>query len=319
MTALTSRSRAAAADRRAPRDRPRRAGYVLAPLGIALLAAAGVAATYAAFVLTSTGQHADTTAMLGGDVDHPRVAEVLNRALNGTTAASLIVVCLAAAAVGMLRRRVDLAIAAGILVLGANASCQLLKTRLDRPDLSDYPGPNSFPSGHTAAATSVAFALILVLPAAVRGIVALAGAAYVTVIAVATVWAAWHRPSDTVAAVLLVLAWAAFASFVTRLFRRPTGPPGRAGRIITLPLLAVLVVAGAAGVFGLVSVVMSVRVAPALVSSKFAFLTGSAGMAAAVAGGFLIWVWLTARDRAAVETAPAKAGRPARRPKGGNK
>jgi membrane-associated phospholipid phosphatase len=287
---------------------------VLAPLAVAILAAGGVAAMYAAFVRTATGQYADTTAMRGGDVHHQRVVEVLSRTLNGTTLVTLVLVCLVAAAVGVLRRRVDLAIGAGILVLGANASCQLLKVRLPRPDLSDFPGPNSFPSGHAAAAASVAFALILVLPAAVRGIVALAGAAYVTVIGVATVWAEWHRPSDVVAAVLLVLAWASFALFVIRLFRRGTGPHDRPSRHTTVLLLAVGMITGAAGVFGLISVAMNVQMSAALVSSRFAFLTGSAGIAAAVAGGFLIWVWLAARG-----TAPAKAGRPARRSKGGKK
>lgn len=295
------------------------AGHVLAPLAVAILAAGGVAAMYAAFVRTATGQYADTTAMLGGDVHHPRLVEVLNRTLNGTTLVTLVLVCLVAVAVGVLRHRVDLAIGAGVLVLGSNASCQLLKTHLARPDLSDYPGPNSFPSGHTAAAAAVAFALILVLPAAVRGIVALAGAAYVTVIGVATVWAAWHRPSDVVAAVLLVLAWSAFAAFLIRLFRHAVGPAGRPSRLSTLLLLAVAVITGAAGVFGLVSVAMNVRLSAGLVSSRFAFLTGSAGLTAAVAAGFLIWVWLASRDRAAAGPAPTKASRPARRTKGGKK
>ncbi|MFF5288253.1 phosphatase PAP2 family protein [Paractinoplanes globisporus] len=299
--------------------RPPGAGHVLAPLGVAILAAAGVAASYVVFVRTATGQYADTTAMLGGDVHHQRVVEVLSRTLNGTTLVSLVLVCLAAATIGVLRGRIDLAIGATVLVLGANASCQLLKTHLTRPNLDDFPAPNSFPSGHTAAAASVAFALIMVLPAAVRGIVALAGAAYVLVIAVATVWAEWHRPSDTVAAVLLVLAWAAFAAFGIRLFRRHGGPPARPSRLTTLLLLAAAVVAGVAAVLGLISVVMSVRVTPGLVSSRFAFLTGSAGVAAAVAGGFLIWVWLAAGDRAPAAARPAKAGRVARRPKGGKK
>src|SRR6185312_1984645 len=105
----------------------------------------------------------------GGDVHHPRVVEVLSRTLNGTTLASLVLVCLAAAAVGVLRKRVDLAVGAALLVLGANGTAQLLKMRLDRPNLDDFPAPNSFPSGHTVAAASVAFALILALPHAVRG------------------------------------------------------------------------------------------------------------------------------------------------------
>ncbi|HEX5199999.1 phosphatase PAP2 family protein [Paractinoplanes rhizophilus] len=312
MTAVAPRSTTSAA-RTSATSAPG-AGFVLAPLAVAVVAAAGVAAMDAVFVRTATGQYADTTAMRGGDVHHARVVEVLSRTLNGTTLVTLVLVCLVAAGVGVLRRRVDLAIGAGLLVLGANASCRLLKTRLPRPDLSDFPGPNSFPSGHTAAAASVAFALILVLPAAVRGIVALAGAGYVTVIGVATVWAEWHRPSDVAAAVLLVLAWAAFALFVTRLFRRVAVPGDRPSRLVTVPLLAVFLVTGAAGVLGLISVAMNVRMSAALVSSRFAFLAGSAGIAAAVAGGFLIWVWLAARG-----SAPTSAGRPARRAKGGEK
>jgi len=314
MTALASRP-----SRRASPARPAGAGHVLAPLAIALLAGAGVAAAYLAFVRTATGQYADTTGMRGGDVHHPRVVEVLSRTLDGTTLVTLVLVCLAAVVVGVLRHRLDLAIGATVLVLGANVSCQLLKTRLPRPDLDRFPAPNSFPSGHTAAAASVAFALILVLPAAVRGIVALAGAAYVTVIAIATVWAEWHRPSDTVAAVLLVLAWAALAAAGIRLFRRrATGPAAGPGKLTTVPLAAVAVVAGAAGLLGLISEVMSVRVTPELVSSRFVFLTASAGIAAAVAAAFLIWTWLAAGDRAVV-TAPARTGRPARRPQGGKK
>jgi len=314
MTALASRP-----SRPGSPSRPAGAGHVLAPFAIALLAAAGVAGAYLAFVRTATGQYADTTGMRGGDVHHPRVVEVLSRTLNGTTLVTLVLVCLAAVVVGMLRHRLDLAIGATVLVLGANVSCQLLKTRLPRPDLDHFPAPNSFPSGHTAAAASVAFALILVLPAAVRGIVALAGAAYVTVIAIATVWAEWHRPSDTVAAVLLVLAWAALAATGVRLFRRrATGSAARPGKLTTMPLAAVAVVAGAAGLLGLISEVMSVRVTPELVSSRFVFLTASAGIAAAVAAAFLIWTWLAAGDRAVV-TAPARTGRPARRPQGGKK
>jgi hypothetical protein len=185
--------------------------------------------------------------------------------------------------------------------------------------------------------------------------VALIGAGYVTVIAVATVWAEWHRPSDTVAAMLLVLAWSAFAVLGTRLLGGAGGQAGRHHRATALLLLAVTVVAGAAGTLGLVAVAMSERVTPDLVSGRFAFLAGSAGIAAVVAGVFLVWLRVVAGGRAvglpagarktvpaparktvpaaprktppaaARKTAtrptkaPAKAGRPARRPKGGSK
>jgi membrane-associated phospholipid phosphatase len=290
--------------------------YVVSPLAVAILAAAGVAALYRVFIRTTLGQQIDTSALQGGDVHHERVVEVLSRTLNGTTLVSLVAACLAAATIGVLRKRVDLAVGAAFMVLGANGSCQLLKTHLPRPDLDGTAMPNSFPSGHTAAAASVVAALILVLPQAVRGMVAMIGAGYVTVIAVATVWAEWHRPSDTVAAALLVLAWSAFVAFVVRLFRSAhPGEPERHSRVGFVVLAIVAVVAGAAGVLGLITVAMSQRVTPDLVSGKFAFLTGSAGMAAVVAGVFLIWVRLASGDRPG--TAPTKAA--PRRRKGGKK
>ncbi|GAA0559670.1 hypothetical protein GCM10010172_48460 [Paractinoplanes ferrugineus] len=305
MTALASRSEMAptlAADHKRGG-----AGYVLAPLAVAILAAAGVAALYRVFIRTTLGQQVDTSALNGGDVHHERIVEVLSRTLDGTTLVSLVAVCLAAATIGLLRKRVDLAVGAAFMVLGANGSCQLLKTHLPRPDLDGTGMPNSFPSGHTTAAASVVAALILVLPVAVRGMVAMIGAGYVTVIAVATVWAEWHRPSDTVAATLLVLAWSAFVAFVVRLFRvRHLGDAERPSRVGFGVLAVVTVVAGAAGVLGLIVVAMSERVTPDLVSGKFAFVTGSAGMAAVVAGVFLIWVRLASGDRPG--TAPAKGG-----------
>src|SRR5690349_17815399 len=97
---------------------------------VALLAAAAVAGVYVACVRTPLGQTVDTMMMRGADVHHPRVVEVLNRALNGTTLASLVLVCVAAAAIGFIRRRVDLALAAGVLVIGATASTRTFKTRL---------------------------------------------------------------------------------------------------------------------------------------------------------------------------------------------
>jgi membrane-associated phospholipid phosphatase len=298
----------------------RGAGHALAPLGVAILAAAAALATYYVFIRTALGQTVDTAAMRGGDVSHPRVVEILSRTLNGTSLASLVLVCLAAAAVGMLRKRLDLAIGAGLLVLGANASVQFLKMQVVRPDLDDFPAPNSFPSGHTAAAASVAFALLLVLPHAVRGMVALIGAGYVTVIAIATVWAEWHRPSDTVAALLIVLAWSALSAFIVRLGRlRVPGPAERPSRSATLLLFVTGAVTGVVGALGLAAVVLSERVTPDLVSGRFAFLTGSAGIAAAVAGAFLIWARLATGDLPVPGSGPDQAAHTVRSPEGGTK
>ncbi|GGQ63900.1 phosphatase PAP2 family protein [Couchioplanes azureus] len=271
---------------------------VIARAGVAVLAAAAAAFVYYVCVRTAPGQSADTLVMRGAEVHHERIEQLLRRALDATTLVSLVAVCLAAAAIGMVRRRADLAVAAAVLVLGANVTTQLLKTRLDRPDLDGFPAPNSFPSGHTTAAAAVAFALVLVLPFAVRGTVALAGAGYVTTIAVATVWAEWHRPSDTVAALLIVLAWGALASALVR--ARRTGVAGattRPNRTATV-LFAVVGALGAAGaLLGLGAVLVARWAAPDLVPGSLAFAAGVAAITAAVAGVFAIWIRLAAGDR----------------------
>ena len=301
MTALASPEPATTA-------RPRGAGHLLAPIAIALLAAAGVAALHRLGVRTITGQVVDTAAMRGADVDHPRVVEVLDRTLDGTTLVSLVLVCLFAAAFGVLRKRADLALGAGLLVIGANVTTQLLKMTLERPDLDGSAMPNSFPSGHTAAAASVAFAVILVLPQALRGTVALVGFGYVTVIAIATVWAEWHRPSDTVAGVLVTLAWGAVAAFLIRLRRfRVPGVAGRPSRVATLPLVAVAAVTALTGGLGLIAVALAERGAgPELFTGRFAFLAGSAAITAVAAAAFRVWVGLAAGDRP-LPTAPDQA------------
>jgi membrane-associated phospholipid phosphatase len=303
MTALASREQTA--DLSAPRRGP---GHVLLPLAVAILAAAGAVATYRLFVRTSLGQAVDNAALRSG-VHHPRLDEVLGRALNGTTLASVVLVCVVAAAIGMLRKRIDLAVGAAFLVLGSNGSVELLKNHLTRPDLDHFPGPNSFPSGHTAAAASVVYALVLVLPHAVRGTVALVGFVYVTVIAIATVWAEWHRPSDTIAAMLVVLAWGAVAVLGIRIgrLRRPPSTE-RPTRLAMWPLLAAFAVTATAGVLGMLAVAFSERFHPGLVSGRIAFLAGAAVMAAAAAGSFVFWVRLTSGPRRrAVAPIPVEA------------
>lgn len=306
MTALASGPAAPAAP---TSGRGRGFWHVVAHASVALLSAAGVAAVYVVCVRTPLGQTVDTLMMHGADVHHPRLVRVLERALNGTSLASLVLVCVTATAIGFVRRRIDLALAAGLLVIGANASAQLFKSRLPRPNLDDFPAPNSFPSGHTAAAASVAFALVLVLPFAIRGTVALIGAGYVAVIAVATVWAEWHRPSDTVAALLVVLAWGAGASALVRARRAGiTGVTARPNRLAMLLFGGVGALAAVAGLLGIGAVILSERMLPDLVSGRFAFIAGAAAITAAVAGTFAIWVRLAAGDQPAPgEPGPAKA------------
>ncbi|MEV6493287.1 phosphatase PAP2 family protein [Actinoplanes sp. NPDC051633] len=292
MTALASRP--------ATPPQTRGVGHLITPVLTAVASTLAVVATYRLFVLSSLGQSIDTQALRNSEVGHERATDVMERTLNGTSLAGLVLVCLAVGLIGLIRRRLDLAVAAGVMVLGANLTTRLLKTALPRPELDGFPAPNSFPSGHMAAAASVAFALMLVLPGAIRGAVALIGAGYVSVIAVATVWAEWHRPSDTIAALLIVLAWGAAVAFLLRLwrFRRP-GALDRPSRLTTVLFVAGGAIAAAVAAVGLGAVALSERVTPDLVSGRFAFLTGAAAIVAVVAATFFIWMRLSAGEQPA--------------------
>ncbi|WP_231953931.1 phosphatase PAP2 family protein [Actinoplanes derwentensis] len=294
---------------KAPRKTPVSTWHTISPLVVAAFAAGAAYAVHRLFIGTSLGQIIDTEALRGGDFQHPQVSEVLTRTLDNTRFIILAGVCLLAAVFGALRRRMDLALAAGFLVVTANVVTQQLKAGLSRPLLDDFPMPNSWPSGHATAAASAAFVLVLVFPRAMRGMVGLAGAGYVAIVSVATVWAEWHRPSDAIAALFIVLACGSLALFGVRLLRR--GP----SRALQLPNRLVMMVLGGAAVlsiatatFGMASVALSEGALPDLVSGRFAFLTGTAGIVAATAVAFIVWIRLTAAEPA---PAPASSSAPA--------
>lgn len=174
--------------------------------------------------------------MRGATQTRSRVTSSLERLLDVVSVSSLVLAIAVAATIALLRLRRDLALAAVVVVLGSNATSQVLKHYvLSRPDLGileTTPATlNSLPSGHSTAAFSVAVALVLVLPAPVRPVAAATGVAYASLAAVATLSAGWHRPSDSLAAFLIVGAWAAAAeAVVTSRSEHPANrshfPPG---------------------------------------------------------------------------------------------
>jgi membrane-associated phospholipid phosphatase len=104
-------------------------------------------------------------------------------------------------------------LAALIVVAGANLTTQLLKTTLEHARHRAFehgielPWPNSFPSGHTTAAASIAVALLLVVPAAHRLTAALLGVGLIAAVGLSVVILGWHYPSDVLGGLLVVGAW----------------------------------------------------------------------------------------------------------------
>jgi len=180
-------------------------------------------AVYLIAVRTGVGQRFENDVWLGaGQTAAQRPAQAV-RALNligtGTGIAAVAVVFL----IGLLRRRIALAVAGVAVIAASVGTAEYLKGALSRPNL--VPGwqessGNSFPSGHTATAMAVMFALILVVPYRIRGLVAFCSAALATEIGALTILARWHRPSDTLGADLMVLCYASLAVLILALFGR---------------------------------------------------------------------------------------------------
>ncbi len=178
-----------------------------------------------ASVRTISGQMLDTVALYGNSLGRRTVDGPLDVALNAVSAVSLVLVLVVIGAVAAVRRRYSLAIMSAVVVVGSSLTTYVLKSQLiTRPEFGVDPARsgagNSFPSGHTTAASAFAIGLTLVLPPAARGIASVIGATYAAVVGIATLSSGWHRPSDVVAAYLIAGGWAAYAGLVLVLVQR---------------------------------------------------------------------------------------------------
>jgi membrane-associated phospholipid phosphatase len=135
----------------------------------------------------------------------------------------------AVVAFGLLARRTRETVAALAVVAGANLSTQILKHVLEHERYTmvlgwgHQPSPDSYPSGHTTAAASLAVALVLVVPARMRPLAAAIGAALAVAVGVGLVVMKAHYPSDVAGGLLVVASWAFAAAAALRLIR-PRGP-----------------------------------------------------------------------------------------------
>ncbi|HUO69844.1 MAG TPA: phosphatase PAP2 family protein [Solirubrobacteraceae bacterium] len=113
--------------------------------------------------------------------------------------------------VALVRRRFDVALVVGLILLGANVTTQLLKPLLAAPR-SGLPGEItisavSWPSGHATAAMSLALCSVLAAPARARPAVAAVGALFAIAVSYSFLTLGWHYPSDVLGGYLVASAW----------------------------------------------------------------------------------------------------------------
>jgi membrane-associated phospholipid phosphatase len=164
--------------------------------------------------------------------------------------------------VALLRGRPRIALAIGVILLGANLTTHLLKPLLAEPRPAwllhgvGAVGAGSWPSGHATAAMSFALCAVLAASSRYRPLVAALGAAFAVAVCYSFLALAWHYPSDVLGGFLVAATWTLVAvsvllavpqgqPAVTSVARTPTwralGPPAAA--VICAGGLALLVAA----------------------------------------------------------------------------
>ena len=188
----------------------------LKTLAIASALAFGV--LFLIFDLTKVGEYWDDQAHLGREMFLGHIHHVLNRFLDMINIGSIIVVIIVAVVIIAVRRNIQ----SGSIILGAFVATivlgEVLKRVLPRKefgnmdanlDAFDY---NTFPSGHCTIATASVLALVLLSNASWRPYVAIAGAAWASLIASGVLAAGWHRPSDAIAGICVATAGVSLAA-----------------------------------------------------------------------------------------------------------
>ena len=253
---------------------------------LAVVFTALVVAVYLMFVRTEWGQTVDDAALAGRVLEPQNVIADAWELLDIISVAALGLASMILMGIAVVRKRIYLALATGVMILGANVTTQVLKRIvLTRPDLDAGTEilQNSFPSGHSTVAMSVAVALVLVVPSRFRWLAAVLGTAYAAATGVAVVSAGWHRPSDAVGAWFVVGAWTAFVlALLAASGRTPVMREIRTSIVVVLVLFAL----GALGA-GIVSLVGLAAADTWYLEGTFdatregiAFTTSSAGIVA---------------------------------------
>lgn len=250
-------------------------------IAVAVLAAVALGVVFAVAVWTEHGRLAE-----GAVLDASTFAT--DSALLGVVGvASLAAACAALVAIGLVRRRGDLAVVAVGVVAASAGIGQLLKHLvLSRPTLVAEQA-NSFPSGHMIAFAGVAAGVLIVAPAAMRLLLVPVASVLLSLVAVRLVHDGWHRPSDVVGSLLLVVCLTAAGT----LWRPPAPPTRRAPhRIVELALV------GGAIVAGLVAGIAAMLASGDAIGERL-LLAASAALVAAVLLAVATLSWLLRRPR----------------------
>jgi membrane-associated phospholipid phosphatase len=131
------------------------------------------------------------------------------------------------------------AVAALVVLAGANLTTQILKVVFENPHLlyeprfeltrtNGFPGRDSFPSGHTTAIASIVIAALFAVPAPHRMTVEAVGLLLTAAVGISVVVLGWHFPTDVIGGLLVAGAWGFAVLAGLRRWQSRGGEPRRA-------------------------------------------------------------------------------------------
>ncbi|WP_018142404.1 phosphatase PAP2 family protein [Alloscardovia criceti] len=188
-----------------------------------LLSMIGLLATVGVFyvgVFTLTGQYFDSWMWSDMSARFPSVEGFMPRLF--TDSIWIIAVSVAMIALAMLfaifRKRFYTFGIITVYVVLAFGIAFVSKRVLPRPVLDPLiPDPaNSAPSGHTALTMIAGVALVMAVPRILRAVTALLATAYTTAVAIMVIYDGWHRPTDSLTAIMLAGSLGLLALAFTR-------------------------------------------------------------------------------------------------------
>jgi membrane-associated phospholipid phosphatase len=221
---------------------------LLALVSAVLLAVTGVLAKLVPLTKLSDQRTLDGFLGLKG----PRLAPLLDHVAHLADPGPYALAALLLALVALVRGRWRVALAIPMVFVATGATTEGLKRLLAGPRVDEWLGAHqisaeSWPSGHSTAAMTMALCAVLAAPPRLRPSAAALGGAFAIAVAYAILALGWHFPSDVLGGYLVAGTWVllALAALAALERRRPAysraEAPTRAADAV--PALAVAVLA----------------------------------------------------------------------------
>ena len=218
--------------------------------------------------------------------DHGAVVWFARHFVGGFDPNPYVYLVLAPLIVALLRGRPRVVLAIGVIILGANATTELLKHVLVSPRPGEWVSGSaisSWPSGHSTAAMSLALACVLAVPARARPAAAALGACVAIAVGYSVLATAIHYPSDVFGGYLVAATWtlAVVAGLLAAerrwpLSRTTSGPPVSLRAVLGAPGAVI----GGAALLGMILAVSRPHDLISYARLHQAFVVEAAGIAA---------------------------------------